>query len=254
MSYRLTENQKSLASWIVHQVLDGKLQEEFLVIWIPPEVGGPGSGLMRGTIAKCPGHPSITPGMLDALAEAGLLLCKPSYQTTSEQFVKTVYGGSTTTHHEHEINRTCILAATAYEAVDSNFESPSVLSGTQVTIGAIIHTMSGGNVQAVGIAQDAEISQLINDPDLLSSQVEALTENLLNEVKSVLKVDELSEYTQSIKALRDQLLAEKLDPSLIQRLVRTLSFLGDVEGTIGLMTRVLPYLHPLLLIAVAKLS
>ena len=84
--------------------------------------------------------------------------------------------------------------------------------------------------------------------------MEALTENLLNEVKSALKVDELPEYTQSIEALRDQLLAEKPDPSLIQRLVRTLSFLGDVEGTIRLMTRVLPYLHPLLLIAAAKLS
>jgi len=136
---------------------------------MPPEAGGPGSGLMRGITANCPGHPSITPDILDALAEAGLLLCKPSYQTTSEQFVKTVCGGPTTTHREYEINRTCTLTATAYEAVDSDFESLPVSSGAQVTIGAIIHTMSGGNVQAVGIAQHAEISQLINDPDLLRS-------------------------------------------------------------------------------------
>jgi hypothetical protein len=254
MDYNLTENQKSLARWIIQQVRNGKLQEEFLVIWMPPEIGGPDSGLVHGIIGECPGHPEVTPGLLDALAEAELLLCKPSYQTTSEQFVKTVYGGPTTTHHEYEVNRTCALTAKAYEAVDSDFESPPIQFGTQVTIGAIIHTMSGGNVQAVGIVQDAEISQLINDPDLLRSQVEALAKNLIDEVKPSLKVDELADYAQAVRDLKDQLLKEKPNPSVIQQLARTIGLLGDIEGTIDLITRVWTFLHPLLLIAAARLG
>jgi hypothetical protein len=252
MSYNLTENQKTLARWIVQQVRDGKLQEDFSVMWTRPEIGGPGSELVHGIIAECPGHPEITPGLLDALAQAGLLLCKPSYQGT-EQVIKG-FGGPTTTHREYEINRTCTLRARAYEAVDSDFEPLPVQVDTQVTIGAIIHTMSGGTVQAVGVAQDAYISQIINDPDLLHSQVEALTENLLGEVKPSLGVDELADYTQAVRDLKEQLLKEKPNPSVIQQLARTIGLLGDIEGTIDLITRVWAFLHPLLLIAAAKLG
>jgi hypothetical protein len=254
MSYNLTENQKGLARWIVQQVRDGKLQEDFLVIWTQPEIGGPGSELAHGIIAECPGHPEITSGLLDALAQAGLLLCKPNHQGTTEQFVKTVYGGPTTTHREYEINRTCTLRARAYEAVDSDFEPLPAQFDTQVTIGAIIHTMSGGTVQAVGIAQDADISQIINDPDLLRSQVEALTGNLLDAVKSSLRVNELADYAQAVRDLKEQLLKEKPNPSVIQPLARTIGLLGDIEGTISLITRVWTFLHPLLLIAAAKLG
>jgi hypothetical protein len=253
MRYNLTENQKSLARWVVQQVRDGRLREDFLVIWTQPEIGGSDSGLIKGIIAECPGYPEITPGLLDALDQAGLILCKPHYQGTTEQFVKTVYGGPTTTHSEYEINRTCTLRARAYEAVDSDFESLPAQFDTQVTIGAIINTMSGGTVQAVGIAQDAEISQIINDPDLLRSQVEALTENLLDEVKSSLRGDHLADYAQAVRDLKEQLLKEKPNPSAIQQLVRTIGLLGDIEGSINLIIRVWTFLHPLLLIAEAKL-
>jgi hypothetical protein len=101
---------------------------------------------------------------------------------------------------------------------------------------------------------DAEIAQIVNDPDLLRSQVEALTENLLDEVKGSLRVDELAEYAQTVRDLKEQLVAEKPQLSLIRRLVRTVGLLGDIEGTIGLMTRVWALLHPLLLIAAARLG
>lgn len=241
MGYNLTEHQKDLLRWLVQQVRDEKLPEEFYVVWL----------MGKGAISEFRGeHPEITKGSLDALASANLILCTPNYKTTTSTTGKT---RPKTTYREAEINRRCTLTGSVYEAVDSNFEVTPEMN-TQVTIGAIIHSMSGGNVQAVGVAQDAEISQVVNDPELLRSQVEALTESLLNEVKPVLNIDELVEYTQAVQALREQLLSDKPKQSLIRDFVRTVGFLGGVEGTIDLMTRVWPFLHPLLLIAAAKLG
>jgi hypothetical protein len=114
--------------------------------------------------------------------------------------------------------------------------------------------MSGGNVQAVGVVQDAEVSQVVNDPDLLRSQVEALTESLLDEVKHSLSVDELAEYAQAVQALRDEIVAQEPRPPVVRKLVRVIGLLGDIEGSIGLMTRAWALLHPLLLIAAAKVG
>ncbi len=235
MGYNLTDQQKKLLKWIVQEVREGNLSEEFSVAWT---FGG-------CVLADYEGDPSnvpkITPALLDALAEAGMILCKPSHKMARSGRL-------------YEASRTCVLKGQAYEAVDTNFEPSPPQSVSQITIGALIHTMSGGNVQAVGVAQNAEISQVIGDPDLMRSQVEALTESLLNEVRSVLGADELVEYAQAVRDLREQLLAEKPDPSLIRKLLRTLGLLGDIEGTLGLMTRVWSLLHPLLLIAAARLG
>jgi hypothetical protein len=237
MSYNLTDNQKDLLRWIVQQVRDGNLPEEFLVAWV---MGGRGYLIFeyRGEEDDLP---DITPGLLDALAAADVLLSDPNYELSSSG-------------RPYESTRRCVLTGKTYDAVDNDFESPPTHTTSHVTVGAIIQTMSGGNVQAVGIAQDTEISQVINDPDLLRSQVEALTENLLDEVKSALKTDDLAEYVLAIQDFREQLLAVEPDPSLIKRLACTLGLLGDIEGTIGLMTRVWSFLHPLLLIAAARLG
>ena len=148
----------------------------------------------------------------------------------------------------------CTLREKAFEAVKTDFAPPEPSIPTQFNIGAIIHAMSGGNVQAIGIARDIEVSQIVNDPTLLHSQVEALTTSLLEEVKSVLVGNDLIGYTQAVQSFREQLLAEKPNPSLLKRFTGTLALLGDVEGTIGLMVRIWPYLYPLLLIATEKLA
>jgi hypothetical protein len=139
-----------------------------------------------------------------------------------------------------------------YDAVDNDFQGPPPYATAQYNIGAIIHTMRGGNIQAVGVADDAEISQVVNDPALLHSQVETLTERLLDEVKSVLAGNDLIEYEQAVRDLKEQLLTEEPDLSLLKRLTRTLGLLDNIEGTIGLMVRVWPYIYPLLLIAAER--
>jgi len=110
-------------------------------------------------------------------------------------------------------NRLYSIKQAGYDAADNDFEvSPSHV-GAQLNIGAIINTMSGGSVQAVGIADNAEISQVVNDPALLRSQVDALAENLLDAVKSALTGDDLIKYDQAVRSFKEELLAEKPNPS-----------------------------------------
>ena len=236
MKYNLTENQKKLLQWIVNQIRSENLPEEFTIAWVNRD---PGYIIFR-LKEKSSDFPEITEGMLDILADADFLHCRVNMKLSSSG-------------RRYEASRVCTVQQKAFDAIDSNFQVTQP-PDTQITIGAIIQTMSGGNLQATGIAQEASISQIINDPELLQSQLEALTENLLDEVKSELKVDQLAEYTNALQELREQALEKKPNTSLIQHLIRTLGFLGDIEGTISLMTRVWPYLHPILLIIASKLN
>ncbi len=235
MSYNLTENQKNLIGWFVQQVRNGTLPEEFTVTWVK---GGRGFEFIKFE-GDANDIPELTRGMLEALAKEEMLLIDIKINTSSSGY-------------QYKSSRRCTLLQKAYEAVDNNFQTPPPQGDTQVTIGAIIQTMSGGNVQAIGNAPDSTISQAINDPDLLQAHIEALTENLLNEVRTALQVDDLAKYLQSIQDLRERLTTDKPDPSLIKRLIGTLGFLGDIEGTIDLMTRVWPILYPLLLIVASR--
>ena len=59
MGYNLTDSQKQLLRWLVQQIRDGKLPEEFHVVW---SWGGAMLVEFEGD------HPGITRGALDALA------------------------------------------------------------------------------------------------------------------------------------------------------------------------------------------
>ena len=222
--YNLTDAQKELLRKLVRCVREGKLEEPLLPI-----------GTQTGYFFQVPGEENIGfkwTGDLDALCDANLMSFRWNRKRTNR-----LYG----------------IKQAGYDAVDNDFEvSPSHV-GAEFNIGAIINTMSGGSVQAVGVADNAEISQVVNDPALLHSQVETLTERLLDEVKSALAGNELIEYAQTVQSLKEQLLTEEPDPSLLKRLTRTLGLLGDIEGTMGLMVRVWPCLYPLLLIAAERL-
>jgi hypothetical protein len=227
MKINLTPDRKDVVRSLVQQVRAGNLAEEFSLVESPR-----GFEVIDGYEGNYDDFPNITQGTLIILDEVGMLRI---VDRTRQGLCR------------------CVLREKAFKAVDADFELQTE-TGTHVTIGAIIHSVSGGNVQAVGIARDADISQIVNDPDLLRSQVEALAENLLNEIESSLKADELAEYTRAVRDLQEQLVTEKPQPASIRQLVRTIGLLGDVEGTIGLMTRVWAFLNPLLLIAAARLG
>lgn len=108
--YNLTNNQKDLLRWLVQQVRDRKLNEEFDVQWVIPDaVFIPGfSGAAGVNITN------FTKGTLDALAAAELLLCTIHYSSSSG-----FMGGI----NQYESGRRCMLLGKAYGAVDSDFSA-----------------------------------------------------------------------------------------------------------------------------------
>lgn len=95
-AWNLTETQKSLLRWLVEQVRTRKLDEE--EIWFYWTLDGTSLVGFQGKV------PEVKPTTLDALQNNGCLLCVRS--------------------HKHEYR--CALAGKAYEAVDSNFGTPSL--------------------------------------------------------------------------------------------------------------------------------
>jgi hypothetical protein len=123
---------------------------------------------------------------------------------------------------------------------------------TQITVGAIIQNMSGGNVQAVGAASNTDISQVVNDPELLHQQLEELHDLLVDAVKSDLSARDLRSYMETFEALRTEMSSSVPRQSVLRPLLGKLAFLADVEGTIGLAVRVLPYVTALATLAAQR--
>jgi len=146
------------------------------------------------------------------------------------------------------------MTGVCYEAVDNGFVAPEPPRG-DTNIGALITSMTGGNVQAVGAAQHSEIHQILSDPVHTREVVEALVDDLVSEVKAHLKsTDDLMAYLEAAQALKEETLADSPRPGVIKMLLGTLGFLGDIDGTLELMAKVWPYLQPLLMVAAVKLA
>lgn len=144
-------------------------------------------------------------------------------------------------------------------AIATDFNLPTTSPASPISIGAIYGpvgaagAVQGGNFQVVNHVHDAELKQIVNDPTLLQARVDELSTNLLNEVKSALSADAFNQYAAAVAELKQQILTRETPPSLGKRLLQTLALLGDVEGTLGLMTRVWPLVQPLLALAAMKL-
>jgi hypothetical protein len=110
--YNLTPDQKNLLRWLVQQARNKNLPEEFTIIWVMHNRAHI-LGFKSGANADIP---DFTKGALDALANAHLILCDISYETTV----------SSSGARKHERSRRCTLLGQAYEAVDSDFSAPDV--------------------------------------------------------------------------------------------------------------------------------
>ncbi len=221
--YNLTLHQKELLKTIVEQVKSGKAKEPLI-----PVITHSGSSIigMEGDFGR------NLLGDLEVLCETGLL----GFRSNSRG------------------NKNYSVKQSAYDAVENNFRIPEGQASTQINIGAIIREMSGGNVQAAGLNSHSQISQVINDPQLLQEKLDSIAEQLIEVVRTELPSKELLAYIQSVDELKKQIQNEKPTPSVLQRLFTTISFVSDVESTISLAARVWPYVYPLLLIAAQKLS
>jgi hypothetical protein len=119
--YNLTDSQKDLLRWIVRQVRDLILPEEFIVVWLH----GEGSILDFSTSE---GEPvKITRGALNALQENGLMICSPNLAL--RKTAPHISSGTTS----YETSRYCTITGKAYEAVDSDFSAPDTSFVTHLT-------------------------------------------------------------------------------------------------------------------------
>jgi hypothetical protein len=221
--YNLTVQQRELLKTIVEQMKSGKAQEPLI-----PVGSHSGSSIigMQGNFGR------NLLGDLEVLSQADLL----GFRYNSKG------------------NKIYTVKQSAYDAVENDFVIPENQVPTQINIGAIIRDMSGGNIQAVGLSNNSELNQLVNDSDLLHKKLDELTEQLVGVVKSELSSKELITYLQTLEELKKEIESEKPSSSVLQKLFASISFLGDVESAISLATRVLPYIYPFLLIASQKLA
>lgn len=131
-------------------------------------------------------------------------------------------------------------------------DTPS--SASAVNVGAIISSMHGGTVQAVGLADGSTIGQIVNDPDALRVEFNALSARLLDEVKTELAGFDLEQYGMTLENLRQEVLSAQPRETKMKGLLRTLALFGDVEGSIGLMLRVAPYITQFIALGAALLQ
>lgn len=151
-------------------------------------------------------------------------------------------------------NKIFSVKEAGFTAVDRNFEMIIENGSQNINIGAVIHEMSGGNLQAIGFATDANISQIINDPKLFSDEIDRLSVLLLDAIKDQLSGEKFNSYIKVVDALKAESKSEKPSPGLLKKIIGSLSFLGDIEGTIELTTKVWPLIYPLIVLISEKLS
>jgi hypothetical protein len=221
--YNLTAQQRELLKTIVDQLKSGKGQEP--LIPVVTNSGGHIIGFQENFGQNLLGD-------LEVLNEADLLGSR--YNSGGDKIFT--------------------VKQSAYDAVKNKFVISETQVPTQVNIGAIIRDMNGGNIQAVGFSNNSELNQLVNDSDLLDKKLDELSEQLVDVVKSELSPKELMRYLQTIEELKEEIKSQTPSPSFLQKIFSSISFLGDLEGTISLATRVLPYIYQFMLIASQKLS
>lgn len=221
-NYNLTTRQKEVLQRLVESVKSGRAQEPLIVVCTFQDCEVIGVGTFEHSLS----------GDMEILCDADLLGFK--YNSRDDKIFTIKQSG--------------------YDAVETNFVAPELPPSSQINIGAIIHEMNNGSVQAVGFSSHSELQQIVNDPAILKEKIDDLANELLDAIKTELPAGKLIAYIKSLDELKQQLVAEKSSPSILERLFRALSFTGDVEGTISLMTRAWPYVYPLLIIAAERLK
>jgi hypothetical protein len=221
-NYNLTTRQKEVLSRLVEAVKSGQAHEPLIPVLTHQTCDVIGVGTFDHSL----------PGDLEILCDADLLGFR--YNSRGDKIFTIKQSG--------------------YDAVENNFVAPGLPPSAQINIGAIIHEMKNGNVQAVGFSSHSELQQIVNDPAILKEKIDHLANEMLDAIKTELPAEKLLAYIKTLEELKQQLVAERSSPSILERLFRVLSFTGDVEGTISLMTRVWPYVYPLLVIASERLK
>jgi len=150
------------------------------------------------------------------------------------------------------------LTASGVEFFERSFQPSPVIQ-----IGAVFQgDVKSSSVQAIANAVNSSVRQVIetSDPAEVREELERAIEDMVAAVKDLLDSAQLATYAGAARDLKAEMAKNKPDISIMRRLLGTLSFLGDLEGTIALAERALqlaetvaPYL-PLLIAYLNRLA
>lgn len=124
------------------------------------------------------------------------------------------------------------------------FQNPPIAS-----IGAIIHTMSGGTVQAVGQANYSTISQSMNDTQALRAEFKALSDQFVGAIQDQLPEHKIAGYMEKLGELERELVSRRPNESILNRMLGGVFAMSAAEGTIQFTARIAPVIAQLTVLA-----
>lgn len=133
--------------------------------------------------------------------------------------------------------RAVALTSTGRNAYRDGFKIASPAYSFQQSVGAIFQgPVSDSNIQAIAVAVNSNIQQAVSGGSVqdLRGEISNLIEQLVDQVKHELNLDQLLAYTKKAKELKNEVMNPNPDPTVIQSILATLEFLGNVDGTIEL--------------------
>lgn len=141
-----------------------------------------------------------------------------------------------------------IMTQAAYDAIERDFVIPEEL-GVKQNIGVLIYGNVAGPIQGVGYADEANVKQIVNDPENLRLELEKITSLLIDEVKDHLSGSQIVQYSKLVDELKKTFQDKKPNKSKVRNLIGALSLINDTSSTIDLIRKTLPYLGLLLQLA-----
>jgi DNA-binding transcriptional ArsR family regulator len=121
-------------------------------------------------------------------------------------------------------------------------------SHPSTSIGAVIGNVEGP-VQAIGTAYKSDFSQIISDPKMRDEYLENLERKIIETIRDELPKEDLNRYMDTLKALHQEMMSSQPKGSRIRTLLSAISLLGDIDGSISLIGRVLPFVMTLVSLA-----
>lgn len=137
------------------------------------------------------------------------------------------------------------LTTKGRRAVHSGFRREDTPASV-TSVGAIFHgPVTSSNVQSAANIVNSTVKLAVDatgDRDRLLDQVDQTLRTMVEAVTDLLDEEGLQEYRRVADEFFEEIKEETPDRLHLRRLLNTLSFLSDTEGTLQLAARVAPYL------------
>lgn len=150
------------------------------------------------------------------------------------------------------VGKLYLLTEAGETAVATNFANQPKPNPAGINLTHVMQVMSGGTAETSALNPTADVIEVANDPVQRLQHVDALTDALRQLVLPTLKPADRVIYDKDLRQFADELCSSTPNARRLHQQLRTLTFLGNVAGTLDTTTQCWPYLYPLLLLAAAR--